>query len=70
MNCIIILFVYIIGALITLASGAKYSAKIALGTSLVNAVIALILANGYMNGEDLLLHNSGFPIPTFPFLLY
>jgi len=53
MNCIIILLIYIIGALITLASGAKYSAKIALGTSLVNAVIALILANGYMNGENL-----------------
>lgn len=52
MNCLIILLIYIIGAVATLASNSKNAAKIALVTSLVNAVIALILAFEYTNGND------------------
>ena len=53
MNCIIILLIYILGAVATLASNSKNAAKIALVTSLINAVIALILAVDFMNGNNI-----------------
>lgn len=53
MNCIIILLIYILGAAATLAANAKNAAKIALVTSLINAVIALILTGDYLNGGDI-----------------
>lgn len=53
MNCIIILLIYILGAVATVASNSKNAAKIALVTSLINAVIALILAVDFMNGNNI-----------------
>ena len=53
MNCIIILLIYILGAIATVASNSKNAAKIALVTSLINAVIALILAVDFMNGNNI-----------------
>lgn len=53
MNCIIILLIYVLGAVATLASNSKNAAKIALVTSLINAVIALILTGEYLNGGDI-----------------
>lgn len=53
MNCIIILLIYVLGAAATLASNSKNAAKIALVTSLINAVIALILTGEYLNGNDI-----------------
>ncbi len=53
MNCIIILLIYVLGAVATLASNSKNAAKIALVTSLINAVIALILTGDYLNGGNI-----------------
>lgn len=53
MNCIIILLIYIIGAIATLASNAKNATKIALITSVINACIALALTYAYLNGNDI-----------------
>ena len=53
MNCIIILLIYVLGAGATLASNSKNAAKIALVTSLINAVIALILTADYLNGGNI-----------------
>jgi len=53
MNCIIILLIYVLGAGATLASNSKNAAKIALVTSLINAVIALMLTADYLNGGNI-----------------
>lgn len=53
MNCIIILLIYVLGAVATFASNSKNAAKIALVTSLINAVIALILTGDYLNGGNI-----------------